>query len=45
MYQMVFDKHFYLLTTPDQEQQNCFQHSRGRSGDQYMSMGEEGKFQ
>jgi hypothetical protein len=30
-------------TTNEQEQNHCFQHSRGRSGDQYMLMDEEGK--
>ena len=32
------------VTTTDQEQHHCFQHSRGRHNDQYMLMDEDGKF-
>jgi len=32
-----------VSTTNDQEQNHCFQNSRGRSGDHYMLMDEEGK--
>jgi hypothetical protein len=32
-----------VSTTNDQEQNRCFQNSRGRSGDHYMLMDEEGK--
>jgi hypothetical protein len=32
------------VTTNDHEQHHCFQNSRGRNGDHYMLMDEEGKF-